>query len=201
MLFAESICRYGRSCVQDITAKIAKPLYEVLQVKSSMPQFLPCRCKSKGLQLSFTACESPKHAGKASKCADQSTSPCISNLWCIGVPHTNASEEGFGAIIFQQQGGKLRLNGNGSRTLRSAEQNYRLCSGNLEYLALKWAVCEKFRDSLLISTAKLNAVGHRWVGELSDICFNIKYRPLTLTLSRFQLGIFKYMALWTENCF
>lgn len=60
-------------------------------------------------------------------------------------------------------------------------------------LALKWAVCEKFRDYLfyaphftvytnnnpltyVMTTAKLNTVGHRWVGELSDFRFDIKYR-------------------------
>lgn len=56
---------------------------------------------------------------------------------------------------------------------------------------LKWAVCDKFRDYLyyvptftvytdnnpltyLQSTARLNAMGHRWVGELGDFCSDIK---------------------------
>lgn len=34
-------------------------------------------------------------------------------------------------------------------TLLPAERNYRLHCGKLEFLALKWAVCEKFRDCLL----------------------------------------------------
>ena len=29
----------------------------------------------------------------------------------------------------------------------------------------------------VLSTARLNAVGHRWVGELADFYFNIEYRP------------------------
>lgn len=45
-----------------------------------------------------------------------------------------------------------------------------------------------------MSTAKLNAVGHRWVGELSDFRFDIKYKPDkvnidTDTLSHLPLGI------------
>ena len=67
-------------------------------------------------------------------------------------------------------------------------------SGKLEFLALKWAVCDHFRDYLyyasefavytdnnplkyILSSAKLNATGLRWVGELADFNFTIKYRP------------------------
>ena len=62
-----------------------------------------------------------------------------------------------------------------------------------ELLALKWAITEKFRDYLygtqftvvtdtnpltyLITTAKLNATGHRWLAALSNFDFTIKYRP------------------------
>ncbi|KAI3361547.1 hypothetical protein L3Q82_013695 [Scortum barcoo] len=93
--------------------------------------------------------------------------------------HTDASDKGLGAILYQSQGGKLRVIGYGSRTLTPAEKNYRLHSRKLEFLALKWAVCEKFRDYLfyaphftiftdnnpltyVMRTAKLNAVGFRW---------------------------------------
>ena len=64
----------------------------------------------------------------------------------------------------------------------------------MEFLALKWAVTEKFRDYLfystfftvytdnnpliyILSSAKLSAVGHRWVAELADFNFNNRYRP------------------------
>lgn len=91
-----------------------------------------------------------------------------------------------------------------------------------EFLALKWAVCEKFRDYLyyaphftvytdnnpltydVMSTAKLNAVGHRWVGELSDFRFDIKYRPGKSnedadTLSRLPLDMETYETARTEE--
>ena len=106
----------------------------------------------------------------------------------------------------------------GSRTLSPAEKNYNLHSGKLEFLALYWAVCVKFRDYLFyaphftiytdnnpltyaMSTAKLNAAGHRWVGELADFRFCIKYRPGKVnvdadTLSRLPLDIDTYV----ENC-
>ena len=67
-------------------------------------------------------------------------------------------------------------------------------AGKLEFLALKWAVTEKFRDYLyystsftvytdnnpltyILSSAKMFAVRHRRVAELADFNFNVKYRP------------------------
>ncbi len=74
------------------------------------------------------------------------------------------------------------------------QRNYHLHSGKLEFLALKWAITEKFRDYLyyaptftvysdnnpltyVLSSAKLNATGCRWVAELADFHFTIRYRP------------------------
>lgn len=54
--------------------------------------------------------------------------------------HTDASEKDLGAILYQNQDGKLRVIRYASRTLSPAERNYRLHSGKLEFLALKWAV-------------------------------------------------------------
>jgi hypothetical protein len=91
-------------------------------------------------------------------------------------------------------------------------------SGKLEFLALKWAVSEQFRDYLyyaprfvvytdnnpltyVLTTAKLNATGMRWVGELAEFNFEIKYRPGKSnvdadTLSRLPSDFAKYM----EKC-
>ncbi len=74
----------------------------------------------------------------------------LSNLPVLGYPdfdlpfvlHTDAS--GLGAVLYQRQGGKLRVIAYGSRTLTPAERNYNLHSGKLEFLALKWAISEKF---------------------------------------------------------
>ena len=101
------------------------------------------------------------------------------------VLHTDASENGLGAVLYQEQDDVLRVIAYGSRTLTPAEKNYHLHSGKLEFLALKWAICEQFRDYLyyspsfvvytdnnpltwVLSTAKLNATGFRWIGELAD---------------------------------
>ena len=106
----------------------------------------------------------------------------------------DASGLGLGAVLYQQQGEKLRVISYASRTLTEAEQNYHLHSGKLEFLALKWAVTGRFSDYLghgskftvytdnnpltyVMTTAKLNATGMRWVTELADYDFVIKYRP------------------------
>ena len=108
--------------------------------------------------------------------------------------HTDASQEGLVAILYQEQNGEMRVIGYGSRSLTPAERNYYLHSGKLEFLALKWAVCEQFRDYLyyaksftiftdnnpltyVLTSAKLNATGHRWVAELAGYNFTIKYKP------------------------
>ena len=94
-------------------------------------------------------------------------------------------------------------------------------SGKLEFLALKWAVTEKFRDYLyyapeftvysnnnpltyVLSTAKLNATGHRWVSELADFNIKIRFRPGKENgdadyLSRLALDFEKYMKQCTTE--
>lgn len=106
------------------------------------------------------------------------------------VLHTDASCAGLGAALYQEQGEKLRVIAYASRGLSKSERNYP--AHKLEYLALKWAVCEKFKDYLygteftvltdnnpltyVLTSAKLDAAGHRWLAALSTFRFDIKYR-------------------------
>ncbi|KAJ7991580.1 hypothetical protein DPEC_G00285340 [Dallia pectoralis] len=106
------------------------------------------------------------------------------------VLHTDACCEGLGAALYQDQDGKLRVVAYASRGLSKSEKNYP--THKLEFLALKWAICEKFCDYLygtdfsvltdnnpltyVLSSAKLDAAGHRWLAALSTFRFNIKYR-------------------------
>ena len=106
--------------------------------------------------------------------------------------HVDASIKGLGAGLYQYKDKKVRTLGYGSRVLAKAEQKYH--SSKLEFLSLKWAVCEQFYDYLtyakhtkvytdnnpllyVLSSAKLNATGQRWVNELADFHINIHYRP------------------------
>ena len=104
--------------------------------------------------------------------------------------HTDASTDGLGAVLYQEQEGKERVIAFASRRLSRAEKNYP--AHKLEFLALKWVVCEKFHDYLygnhfeartdnnpltyVLSTAKLDATGHRWVSALANYNFNLVYR-------------------------
>ncbi|RXN26489.1 Retrovirus-related Pol poly from transposon [Labeo rohita] len=216
---------YYRSYVQDFS-RIAKPIYDLLQVKRGTE---PIKTKSKAdgkknVQLpSRTPIEwKEEHQTILCRLVEALTTPPILAYPDFDLPftlHTDGSEKGLGAVLYQRQAGKMRVIGYGSRTLTPAERNYRLHSGKLEFLALKWAICEKFRDYLfyaqhltvytdnnpltyIMSTAKLNTVG--WVGELSDFRFDIKYRPGKVNvdadiLSRCPLDINQYITECTEE--
>ena len=56
----------------------------------------------------------------------------------------------------------------------------------------------------MLSSAKLNAIGLRWVGELADFNFDIKYRPVKChidsdSFSRMSFDINKYMPECAES--
>ena len=60
--------------------------------------------------------------------------------------HTDASGNGLGAALYQRKNGADRVIAFASRSLKTSEKNYP--AHKLEFLALKWAVCEKFHDYL-----------------------------------------------------
>ena len=104
--------------------------------------------------------------------------------------HTDASHEGLGAVLYQEQQGHKRVIAYASRGLSQSERNY--AAHKLEFLALKWAIVDKFHDYLygsefvvftdnnpityVLTSAKLDATGHRWLAALSAYNFSIKYR-------------------------
>lgn len=60
--------------------------------------------------------------------------------------HVDASREGLGGVLYQEQNGRLRPVAYVSRSLTPAEKNYPI--HKLEFLALKWTVVDKLRDYL-----------------------------------------------------
>ena len=110
--------------------------------------------------------------------------------------HTDASTESLGAVLLQTQEGKERVIAYASRGLNSAERHYP--AHKLEFLALKWAVTDKFHDYLygnkfvvktdnnpltyVLTSAKLDATGHRWIAQLANYNFDLEYRAGRLNL-------------------
>ena len=105
--------------------------------------------------------------------------------------HTDASTFGLGAVLYQKQSDGTRVIAYASRSLSRSEANY--TPHKLEFLALKWAITEKFKDYLyggnifdcytdnnpltyILSSAKLDACGQRWVAELASYNFNLHYK-------------------------
>jgi hypothetical protein len=105
----------------------------------------------------------------------------------------DASFDGIGAVLSQlPPGGKVaRPVAFASRTLSRSQLNYP--AHRLEFLALKWAVCDKFSHWLkgrhfttwtdnnpltyILTKPKLDACEQRWVAKLAAYDFDLKYIP------------------------
>lgn len=106
------------------------------------------------------------------------------------VLHTDASTTGLGAAFYQEQNSQTRVIAYASRGLSKSESRY--LAHKLEFLALKWAVTEKFADYLhgnqfavmtdsnpltyLLATAKMDAMSYRWLAAVSTFSFKLQYR-------------------------
>ena len=93
--------------------------------------------------------------------------------------------------MYQVQEGQRKVIAYASRSLTRSENNY--SAFKLEFLALKWAVTEQFSNYLLgfkfkvytdnyplthvLTLAKLDATGQRWVAAFSDYDFDLFYQP------------------------
>ena len=105
--------------------------------------------------------------------------------------HTDASGDGLGAVLYQFQEGKQRVIAYASQSVTKSKRNYPF--HKLEFMALKWAITDKFHIYLygsqfqvymdnnpltyVLTMAKLDATGHRWVAALSNCTFSIIYKP------------------------
>lgn len=105
--------------------------------------------------------------------------------------HVDAGMHGLGAVLNQEYPKGLKPVAFASQKLSEFERNYAV--HQLEFLALKWVVVDKFHDYLygarftvrtdnnpltyILTMAKLNAVRHRWLAALATYDFNIQYRP------------------------
>ena len=99
---------------------------------------------------------------------------------------TDASDFGLGAVLYQQDdNNRQRVIAFASHSLSNTEKNYP--AHKLELLALKWAIMDRFHEYLyggqfdvytdnnpltyILTSAKLDATGQRWVASLANYDF------------------------------
>ena len=183
------LCGYYRRFVPKF-ASIAGPLHR-----------LTGGCGTKGKRKTKTSTVPPWEWTEECEAAFNKLKNALTDEPLLGYPdfrrpyilEIDASFRGLGAVLSQEQDGKVVVLSYASRTLRPAERNMdNYSTMKLEMLGLKWAVTEKFRDYLLGSectvytdnnplsylqtSARLGAMEMRWAAELAQFQLNIKYR-------------------------
>ena len=105
--------------------------------------------------------------------------------------HTDACERGLGGVLYQKdENGLQRVIAYASQSLSPTERNYP--AHKLEFLALKWVVTDRFHGYLyggkfdvftdnnpltyILTSAKLNACGQRWIASLANYDFRLFYK-------------------------
>ena len=103
--------------------------------------------------------------------------------------HTDAGVLGLGPVLYQEQDGVGKVISYASQSSKS-ESKYPI--HKLEFLCLKWTITDQFHDYLygntfdvytgnnplthVLSTAKLDAMGHSWITSLANYNFHIHYK-------------------------
>ena len=165
-------------------SKVAKPLNQLLQNLEGTPS------QKKKFKV-YWGPEQQEAFETLQKLCTESPILAYADFKAPFVLHTDASGDGLGAVLYQIQDGQKRVIAYASRSLSKSERNYPV--HKLEFLALKWAITDKFHEYLygsefqvftdnnpltyVLTTAKLDATGHRWVAALSNYTISITYKP------------------------
>ena len=182
---------YYRRFVKDY-AKIAKPLTNLLQGNCSKRQ----RSRIKAPLDAAEWCWGDEQERAFKELIDRMTSPpvlCYPDFTKPFIVRTDASKHGLGGVLCQEQdNGDVRVVAYGSRAMKKTEMNY--SAHKMEFLALHWAITKQFHHYLygaaepflvttdhnplayLHTTARLDAVGHRWMAALGAYNFSVKYK-------------------------
>ena len=97
---------------------------------------------------------------------------------------------GLGAVLYQEQDGVEKVISYASQSLTKSEAKYPV--HKLEFLCLKLAITNHFHEYLygntfdvymdnnplvyVLTTAKLDVMGHRWIAGLANYTFHIHYK-------------------------
>ena len=179
-----AFCGYYRRFVKDFS-KVTKPLTDLLPPTTTKKNSKPKKSKEWKWEQ--------EQEDTFNRLKELLTSPPILAYPEFQKPfelHTDASGKGLGAVLYQIQNSQKKVIAYASRSLSRPEKNY--SAFKLEFLALKWAVTEKFSDYLMntqftvytdnnplthiLTSAKLDATGQRWASALGQFNFDLIYR-------------------------
>ena len=121
-------------------SRIAQPIYDIVKVTDSNSTGATTARKHNSKRSNQPVSWTANHQSaleKLIKCLVNAPVMAYPNPNSPYVLHTDASEDGLGAVLYQEQNDVLRVIAYGSRTLTLAEKNYHLHSDKLEFLALK----------------------------------------------------------------
>ena len=128
--------------------------------------------------------------------------------------NTYACGMGLGAVLYQtREDGTKAVIAYASRSLNKAESHYP--AHKLEFLALKWAVVEKFHKYLfgstfnvytdnnlltyVLTTAKLDAASHCWVASLANYNFRLHYQTGKTNINADALSRVSWLECMPDN--
>ena len=173
-------CNYYRKFIKNY-AEIAKPLYLLITGDNA---------KKKTNEVEWTnTCEEAFNQLK--EICSETPVLAYADYTKVFKIHTDASDQGLGAVLYQDQDDcTTRVVAYASQNLSKSEKRYH--SSKLEFLALKWCVCEQFHEYLyggkfqvymdnnpltyVLTSAELDATGQCWVAALANYDFTIHYR-------------------------
>ena len=129
-------CNYYCKFIKNY-AQIAKPLYTLITGDNA---------KKKTNEVEWTdTCE--QAFGRLKEICSETPVLAYADYTKVFKIHTDASEMGLGAVLYQDQDdGTTRVVAYVSRNLSKSEKRYH--SSKLEFLALKWSVCEQCHEYL-----------------------------------------------------
>lgn len=188
---------YYQHFIQDCSAK-AKPLFNLLSNQAQNK----ARRKSGRLRKSLNVVKL-SHEDWTSECNTAFETLKQDLLHSVTLAHpdfshpfilsVDASFDGIGAVLSQVPPGEkiARPVAFASKTLSKSQINYP--AHRLEFLALKWAICDKFSHWLkgrhftawsdnnpltyILTKPRLDACEQRWVAKLAAYEFDLKYVP------------------------
>lgn len=177
-------------------SSIARPLFDLLTgAKQKRKTKLPTKRKLQCPKLN------PADWTDYHQCAFEELKTALVNSVVLTHPDfnrpfilsTDASLDGLGAVLSQVQEGEsvARPVAFASKSLTRAQKKYP--AHRLEFLALKWSVCDKFCHWLkghvftvwtdnnplthILTKPRLDACEQQWVAKLASYIFDIKYIP------------------------